>query len=143
MNNLSALRERVEKAEGPDRELDAVIWLALIPGVTRRTTHVAHWQKPYDIDETRDETGRLINVPHYTASIDAAVALIERKLPGCGWSITRYENPNIWTPATTYIADVTLPGKIGDGAMFDACSNATPALALIAALLNALENANG
>ena len=77
--------ERLRAATGPDRELDALIWLETTDGATRRESTVTSstnlWP-PYTIDETRDATGRLITVPSYTASIDAALALVERMLPG-------------------------------------------------------------
>jgi hypothetical protein len=82
---LIALRERVIGAKESDRELDADIWHMLTPGVTRKATKVVSskglWPD-YVIDETRDESHRLIIVPEYTASIDAALALVERVLPG-------------------------------------------------------------
>ena len=121
------LLERVEAASGPDRELDAVLWLAFTPGATRRTLHVPHWQRPYDIDETRDEKGRLIIVPSYTSSLDAALALVERVLPGWLWMVASADPPN------------RLPARVelwtGDEEV--RASAATPALALLAALLKA------
>ena len=71
-----SLITRLREAEGASRELDKQIWQLLVPDVTRRTSHVAHHSKPYDIDETRDASGRLIIVPSYTASLDAALALV-------------------------------------------------------------------
>ncbi|MDB5620552.1 hypothetical protein [Tardiphaga sp.] len=61
-----------------DRELDADIWLAVTPGATRNKTGYTHAAsgKWCDIDETRDATGRLIVVPHYTSSLEAAATLI-------------------------------------------------------------------
>lgn len=87
MRDLSNLIARVRSATGPDRELDALIWLATTPGATRKATHVDHWHMPYDIDETRDETGRLIIVPSFTAFLDDAVALCNRVLPGWWWRV--------------------------------------------------------
>jgi len=79
MTNLLALADRVEKAEAGSRELDAEIWLATSPGATRKSTTVKSskglWPN-YDIDETRDASGRLIIVPEFTASIDAAMSLV-------------------------------------------------------------------
>ena len=83
---MSDLIERLKQSEGPDRELDKEIWQLLVPNVTRRTIHVDHHVRPYDIDETRDASGRLITVPSYTASLDAIRALIKEALPSC-WSI--------------------------------------------------------
>ena len=83
---------RLQQATGPDRDLDAEIWLATTEGATRKATEVKSstdkWP-PYVIDETRDATGRLITVPAYTASIDASLALVERKLPGKWTDILR------------------------------------------------------
>jgi hypothetical protein len=59
---LASLLERVEKAEGPDRELDAAIWRVLC------------WSNR-DTIIPRDAL--------LTASLDAALALVEEKLPGC------------------------------------------------------------
>lgn len=84
---LEQLLERVKAANGPDRELDHRIWLALEPGVKRKQwsyTHTASGRECH-VDETRDATGRLVIVPAYTASIDAALALVERVLPGWFW----------------------------------------------------------
>lgn len=95
MQKLEELIAALEKSTGPDRELDTQIWLLFTDGATRRTTHVKsatnQWA-PYDIDETRDETGKLIIVPAYTASIDAAVTLIARVLPNANcWGIDKDE----------------------------------------------------
>lgn len=74
---LQDLIKRCSEAAASDRELDAAIWLAVTPGATRNKggyTHTAtgRW---CDIDETRDPTGRLIVVPPYTSSLDAAASL--------------------------------------------------------------------
>lgn len=78
------------KATGADRELDAVIWMLTTAGATRASflvkSETNRWP-PYTIDETRDADGRLIIVPSFTSSIDAAIALVERMLPGWRWLI--------------------------------------------------------
>lgn len=92
---LTQLADRLEKAAGADRELDADLWLAFTPGASRKQSPVNHKASgtTYVIDETRDATHRLITVPEYTASIDAALALAERVLPG---KIIRIEiNPTL------------------------------------------------
>ncbi len=75
---LLELAEWCEAAEGPDRELDAQIWLACVPGSTR--SELRYWHaaigKECVIDETRQADGRLIVVPAYSASIDAAMTLV-------------------------------------------------------------------
>ena len=78
------LIDRLSKLDGGDREVDAEIWLLTTRGATRKAFEVKsstnQWA-PYTIDETRDETGRLITVPSYTSSVDAAIALAEREYP--------------------------------------------------------------
>jgi len=59
--DLSALIERVEKCSGPDRQLDAVIALNIC-----------------DLELERE----ISEIPHFTSSLDAALALVEEKLPG-------------------------------------------------------------
>jgi hypothetical protein len=71
---FEALAQRCEQATGPDRELDAAIWLLCVPGATRMQWSYVHiaTERTCEIDETRDATGRLIIVPAYSASLDAA-----------------------------------------------------------------------
>jgi hypothetical protein len=71
------LAARCEAAEGPDRELDASIWLATTEGATRERWDYTHKAtgKLCHMDETRDASRHLITVPYYTASIDAAMTL--------------------------------------------------------------------
>ena len=137
-DKVAGLIEKLEKAEGPSRELDAQIWLETSPGVTRSVQHVVSatgaWP-PYDIDETRDETGRLITVPAYTASIDAAVALAERVLPGwriCtefgqNYSIAQFKRG--WGPARTEYLGMATTERADDEI----------ALALCLAILKAIQ----
>ena len=71
---LEALALRCEQATGPDRELDAAIWLLCVPGATRMQWSYVHiaTERTCKIDETRDASGKLIIVPTYSASLDAA-----------------------------------------------------------------------
>jgi hypothetical protein len=125
---MTNLIERLEASEGADRELDKQIWQLLVPGVTRRTSHVAHHSKPYDIDETRDASGRLIIVPSYTTSIDAALALVEAVLPGYDWARTvEFKTMRLYVPSED------LPHYDG--------RHKSPAIALLIALLSAHEGA--
>lgn len=86
IETLRSLLVRVEAATGPDRELDGRIWAATA-GVT-----ILEWDGAGAL--WKDEHGGLRHqrddrIPAYTASIDAAVALVEQMLPGWGWSIER------------------------------------------------------
>lgn len=90
MTKYTDIIERLQNATGPDREIDTSIWMLVTKGATRRHQRVSSatyaW-KPYVIDETRDAQGVIIVVPSYTASIDAAIALVERMLSGKVWYV--------------------------------------------------------
>jgi hypothetical protein len=73
--NLKGLIERCEQATGPDRELDWSL-AHLVGHPSFEGASVAMWP-PFRAGSVADK-----NVPRYTASIDAAVALMERLLPG-------------------------------------------------------------
>lgn len=66
-SDLQALLRRVEEASGPDRELDAELAFRFKSGFVRGRSDDAAYAPPY------------------TASLDAALALTERVLPG--WTI--------------------------------------------------------
>lgn len=77
----ATLLERLEGATGPDRELDFALGKTL--------DHVpanAEWQGPEDgsllLWPGTQEYPGVGTLPSYTASIDAALALVERVLPG-------------------------------------------------------------
>lgn len=78
MTNLLELAAKVEAAEGPDRELDAEIWLACTPGATRDQWSYIHnaTGRECHVDETRDASHRLVIIPAYTSSVDAAMMLV-------------------------------------------------------------------
>lgn len=133
MTPLQEVLGRVEGVEGPDRELDAALWLAMTPGATRRIIRVkhAHSDAEWDIHETRDATGgRLVSVPAYTASLDAALGLVERVLPGAEYELT-----------TIYgVARATLPLNCSDTVYPETGErkDGNMPLAICAALLKAL-----
>ena len=126
MSELRALRERVEKAEGPDRELDADIFFALNPEIQELRPHFSAGQVA-------------AIVPELTASIDAAVALIERKLPGYGFEVLASDRDSYRAAVWPWISSRGTRAQIGHQHSYAK----TPALALIAALLSALESTNG
>src|SRR5690349_5295510 len=101
--DLNELADRVEALAGPDRETDAIIWLAVTPGATRKTTVIPEneQRKGWTIDETREASGKLIIVPDYTASIDAAMTLID---DGAGVHLERmFEKDGARWDAAIYI----------------------------------------
>lgn len=122
----SALIERLDRAEGPSRELDADIYIALnIPkeraGRIDRLDGCVGWH-PVDAPYVS-----AIEVPPYTSSIDAAVALAERVLPGCQINVTKF---------TANISRASLGNQ-----WLAAENHKTPPLALCLAILRALQSA--
>lgn len=76
---LRDILERVQKATWADRGIDCDLYPLLADDaeqadLMRRV--VEHWRESNDLD----------CVPRYTASIDAALALVERLLPGWWWT---------------------------------------------------------
>lgn len=111
MADLSEIIGRLEKAEGPSRIDDYAIHEATNPTLRAGL--------------------RFGNVPNYSASIDSAVSLAERVLPGWMWSMTT----GLGNTAA-YVRDKSIiaPDKIeGEG------YHATPAIALVLATLRALQ----
>ena len=110
------LLRRVREAVGPDRELDADIarWQGWTSRDTENDWHDLVWCRP---------DGQPCPLRSYTASLDDALELVERARPGTWWSVS---------------VDRTggYEGRISaEGHLFIEEGLATPALALVAALL--------
>lgn len=120
------LIERLDKASGPDRELDAAILGALLDAHQERNWYAWQSSRPKG---TPGKPARLYWLKHggaITASIEAALALVERMLPG---SMRRvYDDPD---------GGARCDLVLGNGGRFSA-ECATWALAILAALLRAL-----
>lgn len=116
------LVERLEKATGGDREIDLDLMVILHGGPRERYL--------------TDELGRL-EFGHqwkFTASLDAALALVERVLPGWRPAFAQKENGD-WVASIYSAARLgIIPHQIGD--------SPTPALALCLAALKALAQGN-
>ena len=127
MSDLTELLERVKAATGPDRELDGDVWLAVISGATRRNV-MAAWPDEDVIweyhDPERNTMFRDNMIPRLSASIDAAVAIVERKMPGWVWQVRKSGYVELHHP-THHLKD-----EIGTAK--------TPPLSILAALLSAL-----
>ena len=78
MRELEEIRERVGKAEGPDRELDDAVWMALC------------W-KDHSREIARGELA-------LTGSMEAALSLVDLLLPQNGWSFHFHR----WDPDPSY-----------------------------------------
>ena len=119
--SLSALLERVEACQGPDRALDAAI--------CRLTRYTSEQPDGTWLDTFEGGYRHTLNPPALTASVDAALALIGRVMPGLYmWRLDFDDEP------TSHPADALLcwtGGTASEG-------GATPALALCAALLAAM-----
>ena len=118
MTDIAGLVERLEAATGPDRELDLDLARALVPDVivSRRNS-----------DDTANEP---YTYWEYTGSIDAALSLVERKLP------TDYHFFEL------SIGHKRAHCEIHDQRIYDPIGTAdapTAPLALLIALLKALE----
>lgn len=99
MTSLQALAERLEKATGPDREIDAALWWAFGKRAACGAYFTGAMGLPKGVDEMPDHfvqlgdgLGRqsvIVMAPRLTKSLDAAIALCARVLPGCWWSVDR------------------------------------------------------
>lgn len=128
---LGALLERV-KAERGDRSIDAAVYNALYAGDFRPLAFHSFDQKFLAVN-SRYHDGWLIgkdtsdiyaeNLPRFSSSLDAAVALCEKILPGWEW----YVNGSGHAGVRETVYDMNFPGDAK-----------TPALALLAALLRAM-----
>lgn len=116
---LEELLERLEKAEGPDRELDADLWWHFDRRSAGMNYHHASFGKPVPLPDKRPATGLggaaiKQNAPAFTGSLDAAVAFKERVLPGWyetitsgtlptgGYSVQLTPHYALWGPATKH-----------------------------------------
>lgn len=126
---LSEIIERLEKADGRNRELDCYIWVAA-KGGDARMHYISDssefvWERGIDGMWIR-AVERFKTVPAFTSSVDAAIALAEKVLPGepvnMGWAQTTETRP--WA-------------RVGIWSAPDA-TGLTPAIALVLAILSAL-----
>lgn len=93
MTPLTDLLRRVEGATGPDRELDADVLAALLDARRERGYHNANAMRAKGSADlpARDYWRRC--GPLVTASVDAALALVERVLPGLVIDMCRLGRP--------------------------------------------------
>ncbi len=128
MSGLSELIAKLEGLSGPDREVDAAICVTLQYG-GKNSEHAANVRTDHDLEgDLLFEVGNMDccnPIPELTASLDAAVALVERKLPGTDWQVS---NGN---------EDGCAAHIEGDDKFY---AGPTPAIALCLALLKSLED---
>lgn len=134
MSGIAGLLARVEAARGPDREID--IWIDAASGAGRKIIPTVTADQVAMLVDSEDGSIRegmsdadAFGVPAYTASVDAALALVERMLPGSSYDLSLVAgnkpvcDAKIWPPA--------LPLGVGG-------EGHTLPLAILAALLRAL-----
>jgi len=86
LSQLEELKERLEKATGPDRELDLDLFRAFNEALYQKIYWGVKAFTNRDLPESRKEEdiqSRMLagNHPRYTASLDAAIALTNAVLP--------------------------------------------------------------
>ncbi len=130
MNPLTEIISKLEKATGPDRELDGQIALAIgwtFVALAEQRERKAWWREPGAEWFSRRE-----KPPHFTGSIDSALTLVPE---GKYWEVAfGLPTPTI---KTRYWGQV-----YGDQDAYDLahpiCHGATPAIALCIASLKAI-----
>lgn len=136
--DLPSLAHRVSEATGPDRELDRALLVALaLPAEFVGSTILSHFDSGDGSLGCNTADGwqhwSIAPIPPYTASIDAAVALFERLLPGWWWSVGRCQREVHCTAGPD--RGHPLEGMVDAVQAF----GATPALAVLAALFADLD----
>lgn len=140
LSDLAGLIERVESAPGPDRNLDAEIHVTLCQPQPIKGDETRRYRLPHVSLDEMDQcapghywycqrSGKsLHSAPPYTASLDAAIKLVDSALPQWGWCINDYRTGD---------ADAFLhPPRPSDGSIEHA-SAGTPPLALCATSVRA------
>lgn len=115
---IEALIEKLSAATGPDRDIDGAlveVFATHPPLWKRKRGSTSEWGNDHPLSSW--------DAPRYTASLDAALALVEKKLPGWDWEVHNNGLARLLSPEGNSIY-----------------ANApTPALALCLALLRALQ----
>lgn len=116
---LADIISRIERATGPDRELDVDLMAAFLP--RHKVTTEVGFEELIRVAwawDSREGIWREVERIPYTASVDAVLALMQRALPDAFW-----------------LVDKQCFASVGDGRG----KAATPALALLLALLRAYQ----
>lgn len=163
MTDLGELLERVKAATGPDREIDGRLWCMITPNrkFIGMATDGQRWGdfdpngfnpasgviagmvfERTDFKGTREDIqkngGRLQSFPSspaYTASVDAALAIVERALPGWRYDLHSPRMGQTWEAVLMDGDSASRRIVVGHAA--------TALLAILTALLLALEAQNG
>lgn len=159
MTPLDALIARVGEAKGADREIEMRMHVLLGRDAGEQSAGtLQHWYKfGLFTVEKGEKTDPFhfcygfcghAQIPPYTASLDAAVKLVEEKLPGYRWNVQTYPSLQAllgdkdaqWLRPNAAIGkplkDESFPFNYEKSGV---ASAATPALALLSALLSAIK----
>lgn len=138
--DYSALIERLEKAEGPDRELDRDLWEALTGECTHRNTHYVELkndERELECSDCGVDTYGSDKWTGLTRSLDRAVAMVERVRPGWSWGVTAPDNPED-DPA---LQRQHFSARLRKSVVIVRAHSRTPTLALLLATLSSLRAA--
>jgi len=127
---LRSLLERVKGLSGPDRDVDRAVLDAL-------ETPNLGWGSIWPASVTWDSTDEGKWAAPLSASLDAVVALCERLVPDYRWHLANRDYVDGVYQGDGFGAWLEHPVSSGGGPDWHA-HGATPALALLAALLSAL-----
>ncbi|EYR81438.1 hypothetical protein [Shinella sp. DD12] len=142
MTDLSSIIERVEKATGPDRSIDVEVMNLLCPRPKNEAFLFLGKQlesKWGGVGDLANKTTYFVEAPRLTTSVDAAISLVERVLPGWEWVCGR----DAFLGANAAVYQSTIMGGVGlaEDDYESAC--ATPVIALVLATLRALQSKGG
>jgi len=127
---MTSLTTRLQEATGLDRELDFAIGFELA-GWTRVERFGDTYIRTPDGNIYADAYGGM--APSFTESVDAALELVERKLPGWSWAFFNHFKKGT---CTAFICD----GPVIDLVEATEAHAPTAPLAILAALISALSN---
>lgn len=122
---ITSLIEKLEQAESGSRELDATIADLLLDPIFKPLSKTRQMRWPF-----AEGSGIAALTPPVTTSLDAALALAERMLPGARVMVERFHDGKGWAMAQ----------RASESAKIMTDGN-TPALALCAAVLRAQSEA--
>ncbi len=134
--DIKGLIERVEKATGADREIDALVWLMELGREKRGDFNPSTVFWTYIAGGiAMDGNTPMRFVQRYTASVDAALALMERVLPEMSRALHLTE---LLAPSGSRRTTVTLMIGSLEITKFSASADTIP-LAIILATLRAID----
>ena len=131
MSPLQEIIERLEKATGPDRWLDADIHRTVTPGMADTITD---FSKGWCIGGNHVTP---VKAPAYTASLDAALSLVPE---GWLWGVNTFPANEVFSPggAQAFVHHPDWGDDVELG--YEHAEAKTPALALVIAALKARQS---